>query len=56
MILKDRMDEVGDFYYKRGAINSVRALNQLRRKSRGGEGDEGGDSEALGQAHPQSVP
>lgn len=33
LILKDRMDEVGDFYYKRGAINSIRALNQLRRKA-----------------------
>ena len=33
LILKDEMDEVADFHYKRGAINSVRTLNRLRRKA-----------------------
>lgn len=33
LILADRMDEVADFYYRRGAIDSVGALNRLRRRA-----------------------
>lgn len=33
VVLTDRMDEVADFYYKRGAIDSVGALNRLRRRA-----------------------
>ena len=32
-ILREEVDEVADFHYKRGAIDSVRTLNRLRRKA-----------------------